>query len=532
MKSLGVKNFRNLVNTNNIEIKPITFLLGGNSCGKSTFLRIFPLLRQSVEARTVGPLLWEGRFVDFGSFEECITRDVTDDFIEFNFDLSIDSEFLAQSRRYRYPPLPLFFDEPDIFEVKLRTRIVSDKKKDATATKQCTIDFLNHSITGDFSIEGDFVNFSVNGTDLTDSVKALRADFSSGLVPDFHVVDDDISSIYISPSVARVGGGGAITISRHINKCIHKHVWHKTGEPEIDAISKSLAIGSYDEMLESIKISRPHQKKWTEKVNEWNTNNEDFIELANLNLAKVFFTILTFSGIYLNYLAKNVYYIAPLRATAERYYRRRNLAVDEVDFRGENLALYIRNLTDTERKNFTTWMEENFGFTPIVRTQGGHILLKIREKGSNIEVNLADTGFGFSQILPILVQLWVLSNRRSGNSPFIPFKVPTIFCIEQPELHLHPGMQAQLADILLSASQAAKKSGLDLRLIIETHSETIINRIGHRIGNNQSQSNDINIAIFERKRQSAHAVTIREAYYDNEGYLNNWPIGFFEPKMV
>ena len=58
MKSIGIKNLRSLKNVEQIEIKPITILVGRNSSGKSTFLRIFPLLKQTLNDLSV-PLYWE-----------------------------------------------------------------------------------------------------------------------------------------------------------------------------------------------------------------------------------------------------------------------------------------------------------------------------------------------------------------------------------------------------------------------------------------------------------------------------------------
>ncbi len=69
----GVKNLRCLTDTGIVLIKPITLLVGRNSSGKSTFLRAFPLLRQSVETPRQSPLLWyDPRYVDFGSFEDAV----------------------------------------------------------------------------------------------------------------------------------------------------------------------------------------------------------------------------------------------------------------------------------------------------------------------------------------------------------------------------------------------------------------------------------------------------------------------------
>ncbi|MEC4869038.1 MAG: AAA family ATPase, partial [Jaaginema sp. PMC 1078.18] len=70
MEEIRIEHLRCLSDTGDISIKPITILLGQNSSGKSTFLRVFPLLKQSVESRTTGPILWNGRLVDFGNYED------------------------------------------------------------------------------------------------------------------------------------------------------------------------------------------------------------------------------------------------------------------------------------------------------------------------------------------------------------------------------------------------------------------------------------------------------------------------------
>ena len=94
MKELQLKNIRSLKDTGLIPISPITLLVGENSSGKSTFLRIFPLLKQSIQKKTNGPILWAGDiddYVDFGSFEEAVTNDGSKSMcISFSFDVRLD----------------------------------------------------------------------------------------------------------------------------------------------------------------------------------------------------------------------------------------------------------------------------------------------------------------------------------------------------------------------------------------------------------------------------------------------------------
>ncbi len=70
MFSYRIQNLRSLSDTGEINLKPINILLGANSSGKSTFLRSFPLFKQSISNSTKGPILWYGDFVDFGTFKD------------------------------------------------------------------------------------------------------------------------------------------------------------------------------------------------------------------------------------------------------------------------------------------------------------------------------------------------------------------------------------------------------------------------------------------------------------------------------
>ena len=78
LDTIQIKNVRSLKDTKEVKLSPLTLLVGENSSGKSTFLRLFPLIKQSTSKRTDGPLLWAGDvddYVDFGRFAETVTND-------------------------------------------------------------------------------------------------------------------------------------------------------------------------------------------------------------------------------------------------------------------------------------------------------------------------------------------------------------------------------------------------------------------------------------------------------------------------
>ncbi|MCX2201376.1 AAA family ATPase [Pantoea agglomerans] len=94
LKGIGVKNLRSFENYAYSELKPLTVYLGRNSSGKSSLIRLFPLLRQSVQETTTGPILWYGRFVDYGNFNEAICKNgLNKDSIMLRFDLNFPLAF-------------------------------------------------------------------------------------------------------------------------------------------------------------------------------------------------------------------------------------------------------------------------------------------------------------------------------------------------------------------------------------------------------------------------------------------------------
>src|SRR5262249_45614965 len=88
LEAFGVKNLRCLTDTGLVPIRPITVLVGRNSSGKSTFLRAFPLLRQSVETARNSPILWyHERYVDFGSLKDAASNWLSEPSVTFEFRL-------------------------------------------------------------------------------------------------------------------------------------------------------------------------------------------------------------------------------------------------------------------------------------------------------------------------------------------------------------------------------------------------------------------------------------------------------------
>ncbi|TLX22635.1 AAA family ATPase [Thermomonas fusca] len=108
------------------------------------------------------------------------------------------------------------------------------------------------------------------------------------------------------------------------------------------------------------------------------------------------------------------------------------------------------------------------------------------------ELTLDNVGYGVSQALPLLVEIFV---QPKGST----------FAIQQPEVHLHPRAQAAFGDVIASIARVDGK-----QFLIETHSDFTIDRFRMNVkksGNIESQ-----ILFFERSagNNKITAIDIKE----------------------
>lgn len=546
LDKIQIKNIRSLKDTGQVALSPITLLVGENSSGKSTFLRLFPLIKQSISKRTDGPLLWAGDvddYVDFGSFAETITNDgSTDMTLCFSFLIPGHGNYLTygETRIARFLPnfVELMERLPKEIDVQYSITISQSNGHEYISRlkiqlNQSQFEFVLPSAgrwkgSNNATILVDTEPFSYYSDE--EKEPPLRYGFGaefaiseifgyilpsrSGIIDKLlrEFLDDIPDDIYEDDFALRHFRDYPINLMRLIGQYLCRGAtWDEVRSLLTSEERSELDIAG--KMLQGlVRRLRDFDEKHIQKL---------------LPAFKLLFFYNFFSNIeeYLKTYFRQVHYIAPLRATAERYYRLRNLAIDEVDYQGKNLAMFLSGLSEVRMRKFQRWTQEYFGFRVIVAKNGGHLSVKIALTTGGDPVNMSDTGFGYSQILPIITQLWDLSTKRQPRHE----KVPLVIAIEQPELHLHPALQARLAKALLSSIQLAKENGYHLQLIIETHSETIVNYFGMAIANGALQKQDVSVVLFDKDLQTKH-TRVQGSSYDQDGYLQNWPVGFFAPK--
>ncbi len=231
----------------------------------------------------------------------------------------------------------------------------------------------------------------------------------------------------------------------------------------------------------------------------------------------------------------SVYYLGPLRDHPKRIYSWSGETPESVGQRGEFAVAAILAATSQQRflnrapkqrqsrfdEFVARWLKdlgiiEDFAVKAVAEGRKEfEVLVKTHAQSS--EVKITDVGFGVSQVLPALVQAFYCP----PNS--------TIW-MEQPEIHLHPQVQAELADVFISATQA-REDGKErhVQLIVESHSEHFLNRLQLRVAEGLVSPDDVAVYFCRR----AGVATELEPLRLNEfGEIENWPEHFFGDEMA
>jgi predicted ATPase len=225
-------------------------------------------------------------------------------------------------------------------------------------------------------------------------------------------------------------------------------------------------------------------------------------------------------------LMSRLAYLGPLRRYPRREYLWTGTAPREIGLQGENTveALVAAERTrpkTTKRKKrspvlieqVAEWLKQlklasAFQIEAIDK-DNRYYKTSVQTETDGAFGSLLDVGFGISQILPVITLLF-----------FVP--EGSIVLLEQPELHLHPGAQAHLADLLLHVAETRK-----LQVIVESHSEHLLRRLQRRIAEVESAfATPENIKMYFCEKGSGGS-TIRPVNVDIFGQILNWPENFF-----
>lgn len=501
METLRLSNYKCFEDTGTFTFKPINILVGANSSGKSSFLEFFPLLKQSIGVRKNGSLLWNSENgIDTQDFHNTV-RDGKGD---------ISFTFYMKSNFFTFAPLKNGDDaQINVVISQLESHIndFTNLTRDFYGTdyiKYLSVVFQGERIELSFN-DNTCVNAKVNGETINVmKEKPLFSSSEKNILPEF---DDDRRSIR----------GSWFTAAYHYLQELLKHLGYKK-EDLMFAVHR----------FQMMTFNREYQLKKLEEKGIKLTDDQ-FQKIHNAIIYLSINNILDSINTYLENFTANMIYIDPIRYASHRNYIYTNVAVDGISSDGKNVPVYLLSLQRAGLLNrFNEWLHRFFNFTVNVDSTPSTVQILIKEDGKD-KRNITDVGYGYSQILPVILAVWdsIFIDRDNETSRRIR-RYPRFVIIEQPEVHLHPRMQAQFATMLCKTVQLARERDIDLRVLIETHSETIVNKIGLIVAEKKTiNKEDVNVVLFNGKHEGMKD-DVSYSTFDENGYLTNWPYGFFD----
>lgn len=268
-------------------------------------------------------------------------------------------------------------------------------------------------------------------------------------------------------------------------------------------------------------------------ISDFESLSKSYIDKLNFGNIILDDYIVNVSELVCKYLNR-INYIGPLRDFPERSYSFSGNILSNVGKTGGNMPdmLFRRpEIVESINKWFSLFdIDYKLRIIPIANDL---FTISLRDKKTKCTISPKDVGFGISQLLPILVQ-GIISQHN-------------IICIEQPEIHIHPRLQAELGSFI--AACADRWQDIDPerakdewpppepgnQFIIETHSEHLILRLLRLIrdttngelkeGEKPLRPEDVAV-IYARPTE--HGAELMELRISEDGdFIDKWPDGFF-----
>jgi predicted ATPase len=598
IKKWTIGNFKSINKAIELDIAPLTLLVGPNSSGKSTVLQSILLIAQTLASkRTDRQLSLNGEFVHLGSFDDLQHlstaingRVLKNPYFTIGFELErpnkmdesiimaenipVKVKMIAKFARYStnqpqhaelYPQITSLNISVDYlvseFSEKQTNSDYTARASFRLTRRKTIVDTAINSLIEDQKISKD--NIVLHPRMLGSYVGAQSGGIYRGPIP-------------IPRTVSRYGTsrrqmGNLIPVGIQLNHFLPNRLlsYYNTREVEIrsslDQFLNYLRMPRQEsfEMLKSEETNAFLIKYFSKKnlpmldseVSQWLRNlkiddrRKFYLDMTNFRdewIDQRISEVKPVLGItttllpspfddaidWINsFFSKSIKYLGPLREEPRAIY-----AIPpsgdpaDIGLKGEYTAAVLNTnknvmvtywnptqnkiLKETLNEAVGKWLQY-FGLANTIYTQEigklGHILT-LDESNVPKTLDLTSVGFGISQVLPILVMALLADEGAT-------------LIYEQPEIHLHPKLQADIADFFMGLILC------DKRCIIETHSEYLVNRIRRRLAEEKDENILSKTKILFSQRQGSES-NFKPIDVNKYGAVLNWPKGFFDQAQL
>lgn len=546
ISSIGFKNYKAFA-SGEITFKPITILLGANSVGKSSIIQLMLMLLQSATDKAdLSALKTNGEIVSSGNIVNLFSNRNTTKPIELS--IGLDEGFANWLRRN---PLESIYKRLE-FEYRNLERMgyegISQELKGKTFTRYIAESESNFKKICDLMDEayGSFnysyllfesANFDTWKKEFLISYQILKTII--GEVPSpgtrlqcrielgYNAANRSKTNIlYISKLF--IEKLTEDTLSQGVTQLLGLHVGKPLSHPTVELTSDVLNAAQIAELNEEYHKFRkqiiPNVRHNIFSYFSYDLNPDFFFSPFSQKLPlPLRYTMYIFQfalqSIEKEFEIGKINYVSPLRAHPKRYYyldkTKTPKSLDTLN--GDSIAEVLKNNSELKEK-VNGWLKHfQISIDVHILEEAIH---KLKVYQNALELDITDVGFGISQILPVIVQGFFTA---AGS----------LTMVEQPEVHLHPKMQADLADlfidIALPLQPNRRERACQKYLLIETHSEYLLKRLRRRIADKTISADDVAIYYIGQKRNNQSTISAIDI---GRTGLFEWPEEFYGGELL
>jgi predicted ATPase len=490
---IGLTHFKPFGTEQRARLAPITLIYGPNSGGKSSIIQALMLLRQTLEGSGEATgLIPRGSLVDLGSFKALIHRHDLDRPLKLRFSFDpIRTEVRSPSRGF------VSQDYSRTVELTYASAASDGKKRrdssELTETRYCLEGPANSPM----------LDLRLSRSSLPQEEEVLFAPIDvRGENGVFSLKDEAAQTNLVS----------------YFLELDRRASMHRRGRepiPEETLLSESelnaLLSGARVYMEGGVPARLVPQRFASLGFPTW--------------LRSYRYRVVEGIAREFTQLIASLAYLGPLRSHPERHYVISGGTPASVGKRGEFTPQMLHRRKNVLTPQVNRWFAR-FGIPYRLETKeledevtGSIVVMSLEDQQTRVTVAPSDVGFGIGQLLPILVEGLVAEGR--------------VICVEQPEIHLHPRLQAHLADFFVATSATDrpddKRPAAANQWIVETHSEALMLRIQKHIRMRKLAANNVSVLYVSPGPEGS---SIRQLRLDDDGeFIDPWPHGFFEERF-
>ena len=539
LSELGLRNFKAFGDgEQKAPLAPITLIYGPNSGGKSSIIQALLMLKQSLEGEWApgkGQLMPRGKYVDLGSFSALVHKHNT------KRELGISLMFYS----------PGFSADDRLTGTSVHMTFVAENHGKSTAAEESSVlaelSEVGYQIRDEEEVllaaklkykmnEASWDTSQLSIKDGYDGLEIFKDKYRishesflpallfPGLEPMLTVLRE-LDFVKDKTGVYRKRGWEGVSARRVEEEWVRQLQSEREQEQQYE---ESRAADWYEHVwsremsLEEWESEREQNKAREER--EWKARLEGIRNLVNGLMPRLKpqqileLTPGDLPSMYIGRL-RAITYLGPLRSYPERLYMvwSGDRLSSSAGLQGEFLP-HILYHNSRIREEVNAWLESfeipyrlgvsEFGDAELA---GKYVTITLVDKRTETPVTLADVGFGINQLLPIIIE-------GIASEP------DAIICVEQPEIHLHPRLQANIADLMIETSHQPMK-----QWIVETHSELLILRLQRRIRQGKLKPSDVSVLYVDPNDTDGQGSIIKKLELDENGdFLDEWPDGFFD----